>query len=556
MLRAEGADGDSTDLAAVVWAPGTYGVCWCPADCATSTARWHRLATIAVRGPAYTWSVVEGSLRIERPFFSGVSDSAGWRLRQLDARHWSCALAAEESTPTTTDGREAAVFALSADAIFRACLFGAEDAPVLVEGPSRDMVVRGTLPRAEAPGLRWTVNPGRPFQLLLRGGVAAVGDTVSLCGDHADSFVPRAQRSSRGPVLIGEAWPLGHGHRRAVHGGAASTGSTEARVCVGAPGEEVEVGRVRTALDIAAQQVFVLEPDVQASIEVLGRELSPKDRLLLVRVGDVCGVPGLGVPTELQVATGAVLNGGLYSWAAVSPSTAVVSDRQFARVLATYVELRNLPAPLGYSCQRCANQTEVRNYTVLVDWPDRLREELAENECNGFLAGDEEDDSVVCATEETCKELCAAAPACGSIDMHRTLERCFLNHGAPNLRLDTRKDTSFDLLVKEDRGAEAPGSELIASTTEKLVFSPVTVPAGEYTVCFCDSGASGGTRPCGRAEDYGLEIGRVIASGVSCLLDLPQHRCVEQKMGGLRCEYGGERCSDELPVFVGDSTVP
>ena len=62
------------------------------------------------------------------------------------------------------------------------------------------------------------------------------------------------------------------------------------------------------------------------------------------------------------------------------------------------------------------------------------------------------------------------------------------------------------------------------------------MPAGEYTVCFCDSGASGGTRPCGRTEDYGLEIGRVIASGVSCLLDLPQHRCVEQKMGGLRCE--------------------
>lgn len=65
------------------------------------------------------------------------------------------------------------------------------------------------------------------------------------------------------------------------------------------------------------------------------------------------------------------------------------------------------------------------------------------------------------------------------------------------------------------------------STPRRLAFD-VTVPIGEFTVCFCESG-------CASVEDFALEVGRVVSSCVACLLDPGHGQCEAMAAGGLRC---------------------
>merc|ERR1719194_108266 len=47
--------------------------------------------------------------------------------------------------------------------------------------------------------------------------------------------------------------------------------------------------------------------------------------------------------------------------------------------------------------------------------------------CDGFFPGyDQADSTALCLPEDSCKSLCSHLPDCASVDMHRTLNRCFL----------------------------------------------------------------------------------------------------------------------------------
>ena len=69
-----------------------------------------------------------------------------------------------------------------------------------------------------------------------------------------------------------------------------------------------------------------------------------------------------------------------------------------------------------------------------------------------------------------------------------------------------------------------------------LRFKPVSADSGgTFKVCFCDSTIHSS---CLKPSDYGVELGEVHVSGVSCLVENPRLRrvaCAEQYHGGLRC---------------------
>lgn len=181
--------------------------------------------------------------------------------------------------------------------------------------------------------------------------------------------------------------------------------------------------------------------------------------------------------------------------------------------------------------------------------------------CDGYFPGhDMADSTALCLPEDQCMSLCTHDPNCFSIDMHATLPRCFLNSAVCAAGLATgtwTSDPDYKHLVKTGRrlgDLKEMGRRLSAdhvrsllqapnyglSWSELLRFDGLTFKqAGTYKVCACDSEISG---KCSSKEDFTVEVGKVHASGLQCLLGKPEFArgsCVAQKYGGLRC-YDGE----------------
>jgi len=201
--------------------------------------------------------------------------------------------------------------------------------------------------------------------------------------------------------------------------------------------------------------------------------------------------------------------------------------------------------------------------------------------CGGFLDGhDGAESNALCASSKVCGYLCDQLDECDAVDMHKTLDRCFLNSlsslspleieaakladanynvlsatpsnvdhvlapDAPaneecHRRLDTLLDT-VDAGYSWDAMLRFTGWEAAKSPTGKdtqMKFST----GGTFKLCFCDSTLStnvlGKPVSCKSEADYLIEVGKVHSSGVSCLLSQPRLRrasCATQMWGGLRC---------------------
>merc|ERR1719453_1424823 len=89
--------------------------------------------------------------------------------------------------------------------------------------------------------------------------------------------------------------------------------------------------------------------------------------------------------------------------------------------------------------------------------------------------------------------------------------------------------------VRELIAGEDPG----ISWANLLRFDAVKFTAGgEFKLCFCDSAVVG---QCRSPFDFKIEVGKVHATGLECLLSNPKMQrgtCVPQKYGGLRCYDG------------------
>jgi hypothetical protein len=120
--------------------------------------------------------------------------------------------------------------------------------------------------------------------------------------------------------------------------------------------------------------------------------------------------------------------------------------------------------------------------------------------------------------------------------------------------LDPATDGSYSLLIKsEDPNDEqmpaggAHGHRRLQeenvmsdySWDKMLRFKPLKIATGgTFKVCFCDSTLLAEGAVCTTEKDFGIQVGTVHASGVSCLLEQPALQrvsCVEQRHGGLRC---------------------
>jgi len=186
--------------------------------------------------------------------------------------------------------------------------------------------------------------------------------------------------------------------------------------------------------------------------------------------------------------------------------------------------------------------------------------------CDGFIPGyDKETSSSLCLDQEQCENLCSLTVGCHSVDMHKTLNRCYLNSIECESHIIDGKltpDPNYDILVKvldENTGRLLSGHQarrLVAaqdpgiSWSNILRFDGVTFSqGGEFKLCFCDSSLLGPNEVCSEPEHFSVDVGTVHATGLQCLLnkpDMARGTCVEQLYGGLRC-YGGSGSSVEVP---------
>jgi len=207
--------------------------------------------------------------------------------------------------------------------------------------------------------------------------------------------------------------------------------------------------------------------------------------------------------------------------------------------------------------------------------------------CSGYLHGyDFETSNALCADQNLCEFLCDSIDDCGSIDMHKDLDRCFLNsknlvilnYRDATTHLDSLlPDPSYKVLVPRTvaRTASEPadGNEEIPhdsqlgplpdpsavvkdygfSWANMLRFPNITFKSGgTFKLCFCDSTL---VPACKSERDFSIEVGKIHVSGVSCLISQPSLRnaaCVEQYYGDspkpLRC-YAGEPPNVSPPML-------
>jgi hypothetical protein len=191
--------------------------------------------------------------------------------------------------------------------------------------------------------------------------------------------------------------------------------------------------------------------------------------------------------------------------------------------------------------------------------------------CGGAYTGyDTASSNALCADEALCKHICDTYEECKSIDMAKDKTRCFLNTDFCDASdgVATTPDVNYDLLIKVIDQRRLDSSMPAASEAKRsllpvmasgyshsklLIFQDIKFTSGgKFKVCFCDStlvGDDGCTSPA----DYGVEVGEVQASGISCLLTNPLYNrktCVPMASGGLRCYVGAP--PDTEPPFYED----
>lgn len=201
--------------------------------------------------------------------------------------------------------------------------------------------------------------------------------------------------------------------------------------------------------------------------------------------------------------------------------------------------------------------------------------------CDGYFSGiDAWSSNALCVPEDLCTYLCdnihaAGDPAgsgsmCGSLDMHATLNRCFLNDNSADTHVDSlAQDPDYKVLVKRSDVNQEHVRRLQTSILEvqdngyswdqMLRFRGITFKSGgTFKLCFCDSSLLAGSSACRSEADYSVEVGTIHASGVSCLIAKPELQrvsCVDQYWGtSLRCYRQYAEPPRPTPPTVGTIT--
>jgi hypothetical protein len=182
--------------------------------------------------------------------------------------------------------------------------------------------------------------------------------------------------------------------------------------------------------------------------------------------------------------------------------------------------------------------------------------------CDGYLRGyDSPSSNALCLPKASCQLLCDLTEGCSGVDMHRSKSRCFLNMNTGNKCTTYASvsaspdasserlapDANYDFYMKvidDNTKRRLEGRQLVAakdmgqSWGQLLRFRGITMTkGGTYKVCFCDSKGTG-EHACHDKADYKVEIGKLHASGLQCLVSdtrFQRGTCQKQFYGGLRC---------------------
>mmetsp|Transcript_44527 Transcript_44527/g.96879 ORF Transcript_44527/g.96879 Transcript_44527/m.96879 type:complete len:747 (-) Transcript_44527:109-2349(-) len=345
----------------------------------------------------------------------------------------------------------------------------------------------------------------------------------------------------------------------------ANVGSGAYEVCLmpnGVTASVVGRGTLYITSRPAIGRLYLLEPQKEQSIEVAGKNLDvANDRVMVIDCGGDCGRSLPAATAEMPAPE--CLTGNLSrasAWHGWAPRTGAAeaafevseTESSFIKVPDRFCFGTNIAAVSHvYSAVReaaCANRCAERDGDAL---------------CDGFfdegVGRDTDMSTALCATSETCLQLCQdLGDSCYGVEMHRSLNRCYLNapgvEGAKGCLEQYHLghlgvDSTWDLHVKENGQFSAPAAVTAtagSSSPELLVFAPVRFSrGGRFKVCFCDRdnldtpGSAAGIAPqCDDISDYKIQVGLLHVTGVSCLLQEDTFRrssCTTQHFGGLSC---------------------
>jgi hypothetical protein len=295
---------------------------------------------------------------------------------------------------------------------------------------------------------------------------------------------------------------------------------------------------------------FVVTPDEVVSIEVTGEDLSyAGDRIMVI---DCYGSCGLAKPSDYAVIGEPVPANAFLDRPALAtaPSDLVVPT-------STYLPYTTVSKKYCAENLKAMPDTNQAGHRCFKKCFEDAPCESASCFCDGYIPGyDTEDSDSICLERQQCEWLCELTPGCHSVDMHKTLNRCFLNTESCDVE-EAIPTPDYDLLIKtpvdtNTRRLLETGRKLTQSQVRQLLaakdpgiswekvlrYRDVKITsAGKYKLCFCDSDLLGGGL-CRTPADYSIEIGTVHATGLQCLLSNPRMTrgtCLPQYFGGLRC---------------------
>merc|ERR1712025_594869 len=137
----------------------------------------------------------------------------------------------------------------------------------------------------------------------------------------------------------------------------------------------------------------------------------------------------------------------------------------------------------------------------------------------------------ICLPESACRELCSLNYEGSAPDGCKSQFEDAALGPSTSYKFLAKAGTTVERMLMDGTGL---------STPEILRFMPISFESGgSYKVCFCDSALlPKGQQYCHAESDYSVEIGELIVSGVSCLLqekDFRRRMCYNMFHGGLIC---------------------
>jgi hypothetical protein len=311
-------------------------------------------------------------------------------------------------------------------------------------------------------------------------------------------------------------------------------------------------GRVDIGVD------YIFTPGVEGSIEITNplsasfmkfdKKLS-EDRITVIDCGGACGVSRPTEAVTLKISNSMSTNVEVVEAAGIATWAQFVSYNNFVDIAHEDAQNTQNPDTIHYGVK---NEVVSRVYTaidnsyvpgenldislyqvvLMNDYHDLSEhqcyakcKEACEGPrcfCSGYLHGyDFETSNALCADQNLCEFLCDSIDDCGSIDMHKQLDRCFLN--SKNLEIlnyvdvtthldKLAGDPSYKVLVPRTVARTAPGpadgNEEIPhdsqlgplpdpvvvvedhgfSWANMLRFKGITFKSGgTFKLCFCDS---------------------------------------------------------------------